>query len=56
MHVISKVLSGKIEAKLYKSLNVNESLFEKCVKIYDPNNVFFIDGNKTFNLHEFKAI
>jgi hypothetical protein len=27
MHVISKVLSGKIEAKLYKSLNINESLF-----------------------------
>jgi hypothetical protein len=26
------------------------------VNIYDSNHVFLIDGNKSFNLHEFRAL
>ena len=31
-------------------------IYEKNVKIFDQKNVLFIDRNKDYNLHEFKAL
>lgn len=31
-------------------------VYEKNVKIFDHKNIFFIDRNKDYNLHEFKAL
>lgn len=37
-------------------MNKKENLYEKRVNVYDSNHVFLIDGNKSFNLHEFRAL
>lgn len=56
MHVVSKVISGRMEAKLYKPVDKENNIYEKTVKVYDTQGIYYIDGNRSYNLHEFTAL